>query len=85
MPEPRRVAATDVRTGDILRTTGRVIVQVRVENHHVILSHGPRHYVAVFADDPVWVIRPSREEHIRDDVDTADRGHTWYVEARRPY
>lgn len=84
MPEITcRVDAHQVRTGDILDITRRVVTQVRTDGVTVTLHFGPHHRIETGHDDPVRVRRHVREEHVA--VDTVDDGHVWYVEKSRPY
>jgi hypothetical protein len=78
-----RVDAHQVRTGDILDITRRVVTQVRTDGVTVTLHFGPHHRIETGHDDPVRVRRHVREEHVA--VDTVDDGHVWYVEKSRPY
>jgi hypothetical protein len=79
----RRVDAREVRTGDVLDLTRRVVTHTRTDGETVTLHCGPNHRILTAHDAPVRVRRHVREEHVT--VDTADDGHVWYVEKGRPY
>jgi len=79
----KRVDAREVRTGDILDLTRRVVTQTETDGTTVTLHCGPNHRILTAHDAPVRVRRHVREEHL--DVDTASDAHIWYVEKARPY
>jgi len=79
----KRVAAREVRTGDILDLTQRVVTQTETDGVTVTLHCGLNYRILTAHDAPVRVRRYVREEHHA--VDTADAGHVWYVEKTRPY
>jgi hypothetical protein len=79
----RRVDAHQVRMGDILDISGRVVTQARSDGDTVTIHCGPSHRILTDHSAPVRVRRQVREVHIDEDPD--DTGHVWCVEKTRPY
>ena len=80
---PRVIDALAVRTGDVHDLTGRVVTQTRSDGDTVTLHFGPHMRIELPSWSRVRIRRNVREVSV--DTETADHGHVWFVEGRRPY
>jgi hypothetical protein len=80
--QERAVRASEVRVGDRLALSGRLVTQAVHNGRTVLLWHGQRDHTIADVDAPIRVQRRVRVEVPEQAEPPGDTGHVWFVAQR---